>query len=190
MARAALPTSFGLFTVHSFVTGDGDPIEDVALSKGAFDTEVAPLTRLHSQCLTGDAFGSLRCDCRDQLELALQRIAEEGQGLVLYLQQDGRGIGTAHKVRAYQLQDEGCDTIDANLRLGFRTDHRTYESAAGMLLALGVSAVQLCTNNPDKVQGLEANGVTVVRRIPLVAIPRPENTRYLTTKRQRLGHLL
>jgi GTP cyclohydrolase II len=191
MAQACLPTRFGTFVVYSFRRGDR-VIDDVAIAKGdleAFDRSEPLTTRIHSECLTGDAFGSTRCDCRDQLEMALAHMDESGLGLLLYLRQEGRGIGIANKIGAYQLQDEGLDTVQANLRLGYEDDMRTYEVAAGMLRALGVPKVDLCTNNPRKVSGLESYGVEVVRRVPIVAKPRPENVRYLQTKRVKSGHL-
>jgi GTP cyclohydrolase II len=191
MARASLPTRFGRFVVYSFRRGDRT-IDDVAIVKGdldAFDRAEPLTTRIHSECLTGDAFGSTRCDCRDQLEMALAKMNESGLGLLLYLRQEGRGIGIANKIGAYELQDHGLDTVQANLHLGYQDDMRTYDVAAGMLHALDVPKVDLCTNNPRKVSGLESYGIEVVKRVPIVAKPRPENVRYLDTKRQKSGHL-
>lgn len=149
-----------------------------------------PLVRLHSECLTGDVLGSLKCDCGPQLDAALRLIAAEGWGILLYLRQEGRGIGLINKLRAYQLQDQGFDTVDANLRLGFAVDTRDFGTAARMLLLLGQDRIRLLTNNPDKVAGLEAAGISVVARIPHHLPPNPHNERYLATKRDRTGHQL
>ena len=145
--------------------------------------------RVHSECLTGDALGSIRCDCRDQLEAALKRIDELGVGMVLYLRQEGRGIGLLNKIRAYSLQDGGLDTVEANLALGFRDDERDYAIAAHMLKSLDVRSVRVMTNNPRKLVGLEGYGLEIVERVPLVAGTTPENEAYLATKRDKLGHL-
>lgn len=149
-----------------------------------------PLVRLHSECLTGDVLGSLKCDCGPQLRAALARIAENGWGFLLYLRQEGRGIGLINKLRAYQLQDQGFDTVDANVRLGFAVDERDFGLAAAMLKALGQSDIRLLTNNPDKVVGLESNGVAVIERVPHTLPANPHNERYLATKRDRTGHQL
>jgi GTP cyclohydrolase II len=149
-----------------------------------------PLVRLHSECLTGDVLGSLKCDCGPQLDAALRLIAAEGWGILLYLRQEGRGIGLINKLRAYQLQDQGFDTVDANLRLGFAVDTRDFGTAARMLTLLGQDRIRLLTNNPDKVAGLEASGITVVARVPHRLPPNPHNERYLATKRDRTGHQL
>ena len=148
------------------------------------------LVRLHSECLTGDVMGSLRCDCRDQLHASLRRVAEEGRGIVLYLRQEGRGIGLTNKIRAYELQDRGLDTVDANIALGFDDDEREYSVGALALAALKVNSIRLLTNNPSKVSALKGLGVNVIERVPLVIEPSPENKRYLETKWRKSGHLL
>jgi 3,4-dihydroxy 2-butanone 4-phosphate synthase / GTP cyclohydrolase II len=151
----------------------------------------APLVRLHSECLTGDVFGSLRCDCGQQLDAAMQLIAEEGMGVVLYLRgREGRGIGIAHKLHAYKLQDEGRDTVDANLDLGLPVDSREYGIGAQILVDLGITTMRLMSNNPSKRGGLEGYGLEIVERVPLHTVPNPENIEYLRTKRDRMGHLL
>ncbi|RMG99124.1 MAG: GTP cyclohydrolase II [Deltaproteobacteria bacterium] len=187
--RARLPTRHGAFEIVAFRHPDGRRIDDVALVKGEVAGRAAVPTRLHSECLTGDVFGSLRCDCRDQLEMALDRIHRAEQGLLLYLRQEGRGIGIAEKIRAYRLQEQGLDTVEANLHLGFDDDLRSYDVAAGMLVALGVTSIELHTNNPRKVEGLRRFGIDVARRVALVASPRPENRAYLRAKRTKSGHL-
>ncbi len=188
--HARLPTRAGLFEVVSFRRRGGANLDDVALVRGELRGASAVPTRIHSECLTGDVFGSVRCDCRDQLELALARIVAAPAGLLLYLRQEGRGIGIAEKIRAYRLQDEGLDTVEANVHLGFDDDLRSYEVAAGMLRALGVASVELHTNNPRKVTGLTDLGIVVSGRVPLAAAPRPENAEYLDTKRRKSGHHL
>ena len=189
VSRAKLPLD-GLASTQiiAFRAGD-DGQEHVALVVGAFGGE-PPLVRLHSECLTGDVFGSLRCDCGPQLKQALRLIAESGGGILLYLRQEGRGIGLANKLRAYALQDRGLDTVDANLRLGFNDDERDYTHAAGMLRALGATEVRLLTNNPSKVEGLEKAGIRVVERVGHMMPPNPHNIDYLATKRTKSGHLL
>ena len=190
LSRASLPTKHGVFEIVAFAATDGEQLQDIAIIKGdVANADVVPL-RMHSECLTGDVFGSLRCDCGEQLNLALDRIAESECGVVLYLRQEGRGIGIANKVRAYELQDGGLDTVEANLHLGFDDDLRSYDTAAAMLHALGVRHVVLHTNNPRKVDGLRAAGIDVARRQPIAIPPRDENRFYLATKRERSGHLL
>jgi GTP cyclohydrolase II len=187
MGVADLPTRFGHFRIVAF-WNNRDVKEHVAIVKGnIIDAENVP-TRLHSECLTGDAIGSLRCDCRDQLEVALDRINSFDHGLVLYLRQEGRGIGLINKVRAYQLQDQGFDTVEANIALGFRDDERDYAIAAHMIGSLTVRSIQLMTNNPRKVQQLTEYGVKVADRIPHLIPPNPHNRFYLETKRNRSGH--
>jgi GTP cyclohydrolase II len=186
---AELPTRFGQFRIVVFGI-DGIPIETLALIRGNLGDDVPVLTRLHSECLTGDALGSLRCDCGEQLETALALIAECGRGVLLYLRQEGRGIGLVNKIRAYSLQDRGLDTVEANLALGLPVDGRTYSSAAAILQYLGVKSVRLLTNNPSKCSALEQHGVHVVERVPLEITPNPVNWSYLHTKAVRLGHLL
>ena len=188
--RAKLPTTYGVFEIYAFETEDGRRLDDVAVVKGEVAGQAEVPVRVHSECLTGDVLGSLRCDCGEQLHEALQRIGQAQRGVLLYLRQEGRGIGIANKVRAYALQDGGLDTIEANRHLGFDDDLRRYDVAGAMLTALGVSSIELHTNNPHKVEGLREAGVTVARRVPLQVPPRAENRFYLDTKRRRFGHLL
>ncbi len=169
---------------------DVDPNHHVALVKGEFAPDEPVLVRVHSQCLTGDVFGSLRCDCQDQLHMALEMIGEEGKGVLLYLHQEGRGIGLANKIKAYALQDEGYDTVEANLKLGFKPDQRDYGIGAQILLDVGVRKMRLMTNNPRKRVGLEGFGLEVVEVVPLEVEPRPSNISYLKAKREKLGHNL
>ena len=187
-ARARLPVDEAEDAeVAVFRTPDGD--EHVALLIGQPDGD-PPLVRLHSECLTGDVLGSLKCDCGPQLRAAIAAITASGWGILLYLRQEGRGIGLVNKLRAYQLQDQGFDTVDANTRLGFAVDARDYGAAARMLTLLGQERVRLLTNNPAKAAGLEAHGVTVVERVPHQLPANPHNARYLATKRDRTGHQL
>ena len=186
---AELPTRFGHFQIAAF-WNNRDGKDHIALIKGnVVNAENVP-TRLHSECLTGDALGSLRCDCRDQLEAALQKIAEAETGMVLYLRQEGRGIGLMNKVRAYALQDRGLDTVEANLALGFGADERDYAIAAHMIHSLRVKSIQLMTNNPDKIQQLGQYGVKVSGRLPHLLPPNPHNRFYLETKARRSGHYI
>jgi GTP cyclohydrolase II len=193
VARAQLPTSFGRFTVFG-ITGRNAREEAVAILRGTVRSTSrrgkAPLVRVHSQCLTGDVFTSERCDCRAQLEFSLRQIAKEPAGVLLYLPQEGRGIGLINKLKAYELQDSGLDTVQANRKLGFAADSRDYEFAAEALKALGIRELRLLSNNPDKIQQLESAGIRVVERIPC----RPRTSRhskfYLRTKKDKLGHLL
>jgi len=189
LGQAALPTRFGHFNIAVFEV-DGMPGEAVALMRGRLDADVVPLVRLHSECLTGDVLGSQRCDCGEQLQAALALIARAPSGVLLYLQQEGRGIGLANKIRAYALQDKGLDTVDANLALGLPVDRREYASAAAILRELGVRQVRLLTNNPAKHAALELYGVEVVERVPLAVPPNAVNRQYLRTKADRMGHLL
>jgi GTP cyclohydrolase II len=189
VAIADLPSRFGHFQVAAF-WNNRDGKEHIAILHGnPMGRENVP-TRVHSECLTGDALGSLRCDCRDQLEVALRRIAREDCGIVLYLRQEGRGIGLLNKMRAYGLQDRGLDTVEANLALGFRDDEREYSIAAHMLHSLQVRSIQLLTNNPKKVEELTRYGVTINGRLPHVIPANEFNRFYLETKRDRSGHLL
>ncbi|MFO7461264.1 MAG: bifunctional 3,4-dihydroxy-2-butanone-4-phosphate synthase/GTP cyclohydrolase II [Desulfatiglandales bacterium] len=188
-AETILPTPYGEFRAIAFVN-DIDSYEHLALVKGEIDPEKEILVRVHSQCLTGDVFGSFRCDCGAQLDKAMQMVQEEGLGVILYLQQEGRGIGLANKIRAYALQDKGRDTVEANLDLGFEPDLRNYGVGAQILAALGVKKMRLMTNNPRKMVGLDGYGLEMVGRVPMETEPRPENMRYLVTKCQKLGHLL
>jgi GTP cyclohydrolase II len=189
LAQAALPTQFGFFNAAVFEV-DGMPGEALALTRGPLHGQEIPLVRLHSECLTGDVLGSLRCDCGEQLQAALALIATAPAGVLLYLPQEGRGIGLANKIRAYALQDTGLDTVDANLALGLPVDRREYASAAAILRKLGLRQVRLLTNNPAKHAALERHGVEVVERVPLAVPPNAVNQQYLRTKADRMGHLL
>jgi GTP cyclohydrolase II len=183
-----LPTPWAVFRLHGFIDRDTGK-EHVALTLGDFSDGTPVLARIHSECLTGDALFSRRCDCGAQLEEALKRIAAQGRGLVLYLRQEGRGIGLLNKIRAYRLQDAGADTVEANHALGFPADMRRYDICKPMLEHLGVSSLRLMTNNPRKPEALERFGIHVAERIPLIAGLNPANHRYLLTKRAKLGHL-
>ena len=191
LASANFPTRWGQFRIYGFQLDpiqNGKPEEAVALVMGDIHS-AAPLVRIHSQCLTGDVFGSLRCDCRQQLELARALIADAGAGILIYEQQEGRGIGLMPKLQAYELQDAGLDTVEANEKLGFKADHREFALPAEMLKALGVKAVRLLSNNPDKVAALENAGVKVVERVPCEVDASAHAEEYLKTKREKLGHL-
>jgi 3,4-dihydroxy 2-butanone 4-phosphate synthase/GTP cyclohydrolase II len=190
VADARVPTEWGDFTAYVYESLlDGE--QHVALVKGAVQGEQDVLVRVHSECLTGDALGSLRCDCGLQLRGAFERIADEGLGVVLYLRgHEGRGIGLAHKLQAYTLQDQGHDTVDANIQLGQPVDSRKYGTGAQILVDLGITTMRLLTNNPEKRAGLDGYGLEIVERVPLQTVPNAENIRYLRTKQQRLGHLL
>lgn len=188
VASTTLPTKYGVFQM--FVYADAEGKEHVALTVGAVDDGRPVVTRIHSECLTGDVFGSCRCDCGEQLEQTLASLQAEGRGALVYLRQEGRGIGLANKIRAYALQDAGLDTVDANRALGLPDDMRDYRNAAEILRDLGVAAVALVTNNPLKIGGLEANGVRVVERRASLVPPNSHNRPYLETKRQRMGHML
>jgi GTP cyclohydrolase II len=184
---ARLPTVLGDFVVTAYQDGAG---KEHLIARMGDLSGPPPLVRIHSECLTGDVFGSMRCDCGEQLQEALKQIACEGRGLVVYLRQEGRGIGLANKIRAYALQDQGLDTVEANLHLGFPADGRNYDDAAAMIKDQGLSVVRLLTNNPLKVHGLERCGIQVVERVCFQIEPSPENTAYLKTKATKLGHLL
>ena len=186
---ARLPTRYGQFRIHAFVCPFSGE-EHVALVRGRVEGREDVLVRLHSECLTGDVFGSERCDCGEQLDAAMKKIAKAPQGVLLYLAQEGRGIGIANKVAAYHLQDHGVDTVDANRLLGFPADLRSYQCAACMLRVLGVRSVRLMTNNPAKIEQLEAHGVRVTERIPLEIPAKASNRDYLLTKKERMHHLL
>lgn len=190
-ADANLPTRFGSFRVLGFEgTVGGETEELIVLKMGELPAGHPPLVRIHSQCLTGDVFHSLRCDCREQLELALTLIARDGNGLLLYEQKEGRGIGIMNKLRAYALQDAGADTVEANEALGFAADLRDYALPAAVLRFLGVPSVRLLSNNPDKIAALESVGIRVVERIPARIEPRETTQDYLRVKKEKLGHLL
>lgn len=197
IASAHFPTSWGTFRIHGFraeVGSDDNNKQDrteeaVALVMGDVHS-APPLVRVHSQCLTGDVFQSLRCDCRQQLEMALSMIRDLGAGILVYEQQEGRGIGLMAKLQAYELQDTGLDTVEANERLGFKADHRDFALPAEILKALGVRQVRLLSNNPEKVEALENAGVKVIERVPCEVSPSPYAEEYLRTKKEKLGHLL
>ncbi|MFC1864435.1 bifunctional 3,4-dihydroxy-2-butanone-4-phosphate synthase/GTP cyclohydrolase II [Chloroflexota bacterium] len=189
VAEAKLPTGYGEFTAIAY-RSDIDPDEHLALVMGDISVEEPVLVRVHSECLTGDVFGSLRCDCGEQVALAMQSIAEEGRGVFLYMRQEGRGIGFHNKLRAYALQDKGLDTVEANLSLGFAPDLRDYGIGAQILADLGLHEIRMLTNNPKKVIGLEGYGLKVVETVPIIAPPNPYNLHYLETKRKKMGHLL
>jgi 3,4-dihydroxy 2-butanone 4-phosphate synthase/GTP cyclohydrolase II len=188
-ATTVLPTPYGEFKAIAFVN-DIDDYEHIALVKGDIDPEKEVMVRVHSECLTGDVFGSLRCDCGEQLRKAMAMVQKEGLGVILYLQQEGRGIGLANKLKAYSLQDQGLDTVEANEELGFGADLRDYGVGAQILVSLGVRKIRLMTNNPKKIVGLEGYNLQVTGRVPIECEPRPENRKYLLTKCQKLGHLM
>jgi GTP cyclohydrolase II len=193
IASADFPTRWGKFRIYGFRAESGSDgnrrvEEAVALVMGDVKSG-PPLVRVHSQCLTGDVFQSLRCDCRQQLEMALAMIAREGAGILIYEQQEGRGIGLMAKLQAYELQDSGLDTVEANERLGFKADHRDFMLPGEMLMALGVTQVRLLSNNPEKVEALERAGVKVVERVPCEVESSPQAEEYLKTKKEKLGHL-
>jgi len=191
-AEADFPCRFGHFRIFGLEVGAGEKTESVvALKLGDLSAAgPAPLVRIHSQCLTGDVFASLRCDCRAQLEMALNRIAGEGRGLLIYEAQEGRGIGLINKLKAYQLQDAGADTVEANEQLGFEADLRTYQVAVAVLRHFRVSRARLLSNNPDKIQALEQAGIQVEERVPCQAETLSSTHAYLRTKRKKLGHML
>ncbi|MBT9161702.1 MAG: bifunctional 3,4-dihydroxy-2-butanone-4-phosphate synthase/GTP cyclohydrolase II [Dehalococcoidia bacterium] len=189
VAEAKLPTAYGEFTAIAY-RSIIDPDEHVALVKGEVDGDEPILVRVHSECLTGDVFGSLRCDCGEQISMAMEAIASEGRGVFLYMRQEGRGIGLHNKIKAYALQDQGMDTVEANEELGFPPDLRDYGIGAQILVDLGVRNMRLLTNNPKKVVGLDGYGLRVVETVPIMAPATPENVHYLETKREKLGHLI
>jgi GTP cyclohydrolase II len=190
-AEADFPTQFGRFRIHGFEGHYGERVEEaVVLEMSLLAHSSPPLVRIHSQCLTGDVFHSLRCDCRAQLELALHMIATEGRGLLIYEHQEGRGIGLLNKLRAYELQDRGADTVEANERLGFESDLRDYQLPGEILRYFGLRSVRLLSNNPEKVSAVEAAGIQVVERVPCL-VPALDSTElYLRTKKEKMGHLL
>ncbi|MCK4846938.1 MAG: GTP cyclohydrolase II, partial [Deltaproteobacteria bacterium] len=189
MAEANVPTKFaGDFTAIAY-ENDVDTHEHLALVKGDVTTDEPVLVRVHSECLTGDVFGSVRCDCGEQLEGAMKMIGEEGRGILLYMHQEGRGIGIANKLKAYKLQDEGLDTVEANEKLGFKADLRDYGIGAQILLDLGVTRMRLMTNNPKKIKGLEGFGLDVVERVSIEMKPTKNNIHYLRTKKEKMGHI-
>ncbi len=202
VAEAALPTTRGDFRILGFqgTLAPGTPpgpqgklVEEAVVLRYGTDADLAaapPIVRIHSQCLTGDVFHSLRCDCRQQLDLALDTIVAHGSGLILYEEQEGRGIGLMAKLRAYELQDQGLDTIEANLKLGYRSDHRDFSLPAAILTQLGFHRVRLITNNPEKVQALEAAGIRVTERLSAEVEPHQTSEKYLEIKREKMGHLI
>lgn len=186
--KAVFPTRFGEFEIYGF-ENDGDGEQAIAVVKGPIDPAKPPLVRIHSQCLTGDTLHSLRCDCGDQLEKALEMIQISG-GLLIYQMQEGRGIGLLNKLHAYELQDQGVDTVEANERLGFGADQRSYGFCAQILRHFGLHSIRLMSNNPAKIQGLETEGIRVIERVSLIIKASPVSERYLRTKKEKLGHLL
>jgi GTP cyclohydrolase II len=191
IAEADFPSRFGHFRILGFQGVEGADSEDaVVLQMGDISTPEPVLVRLHSQCLTGDVFHSLRCDCRAQLEIALRQVGHERRGIIIYEHQEGRGIGLMNKLRAYELQDRGADTVEANEQLGFESDLRAYAMPGAILRWFGIDAVKLLSNNPDKVRALEDAGVKVTERVPCIAEPQETRERYLRTKQEKMGHLL
>lgn len=188
-AEATIPTPFGEWRIIAY-KNDVDPHEHVAMIKGEVEGVPDVMVRMHSECLTGDVFHSMRCDCGEQLDAAMAQIEREGRGVIVYLRQEGRGIGLVHKLRAYNLQDQGMDTVEANAALGFGPDLREYGIGAQILLDLGLSSVRILTNNPKKIVGMDGYGLSVAEQLPLAVEPNPHNTGYLRTKRDRMGHLL
>jgi GTP cyclohydrolase II len=189
VAQATLPTRHGRFTIYGF-KGRGPLDEAIALVRGKLKGKTVPLVRVHSQCLTGDVLASLRCDCRAQLELSLKKIGQAGSGILLYLPQEGRGIGLMNKLRAYQLQDRGMDTVEANESLGFAADSRDYDFSAQILKKLGAKKIRLLSNNPEKVRQLEQSGIRVVQRVACQPRISKTSRAYLQTKKRKMGHLL
>lgn len=189
VAEAALPSEYGAFRIFGFEAVAGEQKEEaVALRLGDLSGDPPPLVRVHSQCLTGDVFHSLRCDCRDQLDLALTLMGAEGRGLLVYEAQEGRGIGLLNKLRAYELQDAGADTVEANEILGFKADLRNFEAPAAILQFFGLTRIRLLSNNPDKVESVERAGIQVVERVPCIADPQASRAAYLSTKKEKLRH--
>ena len=191
IAEADFPTEFGHFRIYGFEgAADGQSEEAVVLAMGDVASPEPLLVRIHSECLTGDVFHSLRCDCRSQLELSLEMIAREGRGMIIYEHQEGRGIGLLNKLRAYELQDAGADTVEANEKLGFQADLRSYQMPGEILRFFGATRVRLLPNNPEKIEALERAGIQVVERVPCIGGAHERNVEYLQTKKEKMGHLL
>lgn len=188
-AEARIPTKWGNFNMITYSESSDDRMPDIALIANGFDAQLPITLRIHSECMTGDVFGSKRCDCGEQLDIAMQLTAEQG-GVVIYLRQEGRGIGLIHKLKAYNLQDAGFNTIDANTHLGFDADARQYDTAIFILRDLGIQSVRLLTNNPDKVTALQRAGIEVVERLPILIAPQAESRNYLKTKADLMGHFI
>ena len=186
---SVLPTDLGEFKVHAF-TDEHESKDHLAISMGDLLTNEPVLCRIHSQCITGESFFSMRCDCRYQLTESLKQIAEKGRGVIFYLQQEGRGIGLSNKIKAYSLQDKGLDTVEANHQLGFKDDERTYENIAGMVKYLAIKKLDLMTNNPKKIKALEDMGIKVNQRVPIFSDTNKYNEKYISTKKSKLGHLI
>jgi GTP cyclohydrolase II len=189
IAEASFPTEYGDFRIYGFESGDKSDSAVVLVKEKPAEVE-APLVRIHSQCLTGDVFGSARCDCGAQLEMAQKAIAEAGCGILIYQLQEGRGIGLMNKLMAYELQDDGHDTVEANYHLGFEADHRNYALCADILRYFGVNRIRLMSNNPRKLQALQDAGIAIAERIPIEIAPTDDTQRYLLTKKAKLGHML
>lgn len=189
VVKSTLPTRYGVFSIYGFENLQNGE-ESVALVKGVPPLSDGPLVRIHSQCFTGDTLHSLRCDCGDQLEHALKAISRANQGVLIYQMQEGRGIGLINKLRAYELQDQGADTVDANLQLGFDVDMRDYEFCSGILKYLGAFEIRFMSNNPEKLRALEDAGIRILERVPLIIQSSPLADKYLRTKKERMGHLL
>ncbi|MEM9328294.1 MAG: GTP cyclohydrolase II [Bacteroidota bacterium] len=186
--EATLPTKFGTFKIKTFES-EFPGFPHLALFTNDYSTELVVDVRIHSECMTGDVFGSTRCDCGDQLDFAMRWVQDRG-GVIIYLRQEGRGIGLVNKLAAYNLQEDGLDTQDANLELGFHADERSYEVAIQILEKLGVTSIRLLTNNPEKLLAFEGSGIEVLERIPIEIAPQPDNAAYLKTKKERMGHLI
>lgn len=187
-AQAKLPTKYGEFNIYGFQNKITEEVH-IALTKGEFKENEEVLCRVHSKCLTGDVFSSLKCDCGEQLEIALKTVSKEGKGIILYMEQEGRGIGIINKIKAYKLQEEGLDTVEANVKLGFEPDLRDYKDAAEMLKILGVNKIKVLTNNPKKLEGLTKYGIEITERLKIEVSPNDIDKDYLLTKQNKMGHL-